>query len=82
MCVTKLKANGKYPYIGDTINISDIDYDMMSYFDRTNRLLLVTMNNGCELKTSVGKFYDDLVFHGKFPSNLNKKDISFVKIIE
>lgn len=75
------QESNEYPSIGDTINISDIDYDMMDYFDRANRKLLVTMNNGDELETSVGKFYNDLVFHGKFPSNLDKKDISFVKII-
>jgi hypothetical protein len=75
------QTSNDYPTIGDTIKISDINYDMMDYFDRTNRKLLVIMNNGEELETSVGKFYNDLVFHGKFPSNLDKKDISFVKII-
>jgi hypothetical protein len=75
------QVSNEYHNIGDTINISDIDYDIMSYFDRTNRKLLVTMNNGEEFETSVGKFYNDLVFHGKFPSNLDKKDISFIKII-
>lgn len=73
--------NHNYPYIGDVINMTNIDYGLMDYFSRTNRKLLVTMKSGEELETSVGKFYNDLVFHGKFPSNLDKKDILFVKII-
>jgi len=76
-----LKENEAYPRIGDTISVKDIDYDLMDYFDRTNRKLLVTMNNGKTIETSVGKFNNDLVFHGNFPSNLDKKNISFVKII-
>jgi hypothetical protein len=75
------QKSDEYPYIGDVININDIDYDMMDYFSRTNRKLLVTMKSGEEIETSVGKFYNDLVFHGKFPSNLDRKDILFVKII-
>jgi len=75
------KSNG-YPYIGDVVNINDIDYDMMNYFSRTNRKLLVTMKSGEEIEASVGPFYNDLEFHGKFTSNFDRKDISFVKIIE
>ena len=78
--VNEQKLN-EYPRIGDVVNINDINYDMMDYFSRTNRKLLVTMKSGEEIETSVGKFYNDLVFHGKFPSNLDKKNISFVKII-
>lgn len=75
------QVSNDYPNIEETIHISNIDYDIMSYFDRTNRKLLVTMNNGEELEASVSKFYNDLVFHSKFPINLDKKDISLVKII-
>lgn len=71
----------EYPNISDTIHISNIDYDIMSYFDRTNRQLLVTLNNGKQLQTSVGKCYNELIFHSNFPMNLDKKDIALVKII-
>lgn len=76
-----MNENNEYPNISDTIHISNIDYDIMSYFDRTNRQLLVTLNNGKQLETSVGKCYNELIFHSKFPMNLDKKDIALVKII-
>ena len=71
----------QYPSIGEVINIKDIDFNMMEYFNRTNRVLFVTMVNGETINTSVGKCYNELVFHGKFPTNLNKKNILSVKII-
>lgn len=74
--------NEMYPGVGDVVKISDIDYDMMNYFNRTNRQLLVTLKNGKKVKSSVSKSYKDLVFTDKFPADLNKKDIAFVKIIK
>jgi len=77
-------ANGGFPNAG-IIKVEDIDYDMMDYLNRTNKNLLVTMKNGSKIKSSVGKSYDDLVFHGDFPkeiqgSNYRIQKKSFDKI--
>ena len=56
---------GGLPDVGDVIPIEEIEYDMMSYLSRTNRKLIITLKNGNKVKATVGKFFNDLIFHGK-----------------
>ena len=56
-----------FPLKGQVVKAGDVDYDMVSYFARTNRKLVVTLKNGNKVSSTVGKFYNDLVFGGKFP---------------
>jgi DNA polymerase III sliding clamp (beta) subunit (PCNA family) len=60
----------RFPNEGEIILPKDVDYDMMSFFYRTNKKLSITLKNGEKVKSSVGKFYNDLIFHGE---NLPKK---------
>ena len=85
----KFNDGGQFPSEGEIVEIKDIDYDMMSYFSRTNKKLLVTLQNGDKVKSTVGKFYGDLIFSGDFPENLKhthysiqKKSFLQVEIIE
>ena len=65
-----MAKGGEFPSIGDIIHPKDIDYDIMNYLMRTNKKLLVTLKNGEKIHSTVGKYYDDLIFHGKFPSKI------------
>lgn len=73
------KDGGQFPSEGEIVEIKDIDYDMMSYFSRTNKKLLVTLQNGDKVKSTVGKFYGDLIFSGDFPENLKHTHYSIQK---
>jgi hypothetical protein len=73
-----LKEND-FPSVRDVLNIDDIDYDMMDYFNRTNKQLVVTMKSGEKIKSTVGKFYDNLIFFGEFPDNINYADYKLQK---
>ena len=73
-------GNPYFPGVGETVSGEDVDHDLMDYFNRTNRRLLVTMKNGEEVTTSCAKYYDDLVFFGK-QGILDKGQIAYVKII-
>lgn len=73
------EKGGEMPNDGEVIDINDIDYDMMDFFSRTNKKLLVTMNDGEKIKSSVGKFYNDLIFFGDFPKNIQHSDYSIQK---
>ena len=73
-------GNGYFPGVGETISGKDMNYELMDYFNRTNRKLLVTMENGEEVTTSCAKFYDDLVFFGK-GGILDRKKIVSVRIV-
>ncbi len=70
---------GGFPKEGETILPKDIDYDMMDYLSRTNKELLITLKNGEKVKSSVGKFYNDLIFHGKLPSGIQYSHYSIQK---
>ena len=71
----------------EIIEVKNIDYDTMDYLNRTNKKIIVTMLDGNEIQASVGKFYNDLIFHGKFPNDIQhshysiqKKSIKSIKI--
>lgn len=68
-----------FPEIGKTINAADLDYDTVDYFNRTNRKLIVTLKNGEKVESTVGLFYQNLIFHGKFPEDIQNKDYSIQK---
>jgi hypothetical protein len=70
---------GEFPKEGEIILPKDIDYNMMDYLSRTNKKLLVTLKNGENVKSSVGKFYNNLIFHGKLPSNIEYSPYSIQK---
>jgi hypothetical protein len=65
-----------YPGVGEIVYPKDIDYDMMSYFSRTNRELVVTLKNGDKIQSAAGPFYNDIIFHGKFPENIRYRHYS------
>ena len=68
-----------FPGPGETIDAKDIDYDLMDYFARTNKKLLINTKTKKGIKGSVGKMYGDLVFNG---DDIRKKDIVSVEILE
>lgn len=70
-----------YPIEGDTISQSEINYDIMDYLHRTNRVILITLNDGKELQSGVTKCYNELSF-GVYPNDINKRDISLIKILK
>jgi len=51
-------------------NMRYVDYDMMDFFSRWNKKLLITLKNGDKIQSSVGSFYNDLIFFGKFPESV------------
>jgi len=77
--IAGILKEGDFPSVGETINISDLDYDMMSYLSRTNRELIVTLKNGEEVQSTVGPFHKNLIFHGKFPEDIKHKHYSIQK---
>jgi hypothetical protein len=64
----------RFPNEGEIVLVKDVDSDMMSFFDRTNKKLLITLKNGKKVEASVGKFYNDIIFHGDFPEEIEYKD--------
>lgn len=60
----------RFPNEGEIVLSKDVDYDMMSFFDRTNKNLLITLKNGKKVKASVGQFYNDIIFNGDFPKEI------------
>lgn len=65
-----VKNNDSFPKINQVVKINDVDYDMMSFFSRTNKELEVKLKNGDKVLASVGQFYGDLIFFGKFPKSI------------
>jgi hypothetical protein len=79
----------RFPNEGEIVLPKDVDYDMMSFFDRTNKALLITLKNGKKVKASVGKFYNDIIFHGDLPKqiknshyNLQLKEFEKIEVID
>ena len=68
-----------FPGPGETVDAKDLDYDMLDYFSRTNKVLSIDTKSKKGIKGSVGKMYNDLVFNG---DSIAKKDIVRVKILE
>lgn len=68
-----------FPGPGETVNAKDLNYSMLDYFARTNKVLSIDTKSKKGIKGSVGKMYGDLVFNG---DDINIKDIVRVKIIE
>ena len=68
-----------FPGPGETVLAKDLDYDMLDYFNRTNKKLSIDTKTKKGIYGSVGKMYNDLVFNG---DSINKKDIVQVKILE
>lgn len=68
-----------FPGPGETVDAKDLDYDMLDYFNRTNKVLSIDTKSKKGIKGSVGKMYNDLVFNG---DSIAKKDIVRVKILE
>jgi hypothetical protein len=77
--VNESKLNENFPGPGETVNAKDLDYDMLDYFNRTNKMLSIDTKTKKGIKGSVGKMFGDLVFNG---DSINKKDIVCVKILE
>jgi hypothetical protein len=77
--VNESKLNENFPGPGETVNAKDLDYDMLDYFNRTNKMLSIDTKTKKGIKGSVGKMFGDLVFNG---DSINKKDIVRVKILE
>jgi hypothetical protein len=73
-----LKEND-FPSAGEVINAASIDYDMVDYFNRTNKQLIVTMKNGEKIECTVGKLYNDLTFFGEFPDKIANVDYQIQK---
>lgn len=76
------------PTIGETINVAELDYNMMDYLSRTNRIVEITMKNGEKVQSSIGSFYGDIIFFGKLPEkfrfthySIQKKCFDKIKII-
>ena len=74
-----IDLNENFPGPGETVLAKDIDYDMLDYFNRTNKKLSIDTKTKKGIHGSVGKMYNDLVFNG---DSINKKDIVQVKILE
>ena len=72
-------VNEEFPGKGEIVKAKDLDYDMLDYFDRMNIKLLINTKSKKNIKGSVGKMFNDLVFNG---DDIDKKDIVSVKILE
>ena len=75
-------VNENFPGVGETVNAKDINSDMKSYFNRTNRKLEITTKDNKKSNGSVNKFYNDLIFATKEKWDIPVKDILKVKILE
>jgi hypothetical protein len=78
----KMSSGGAFPDYGETVNGKDIDYDMKSYFNRTNKKLIITTKDKKKHKGSVTKHYNDLIFVAEDKFDIPLKDILSVKILE
>jgi hypothetical protein len=72
-------VNENYPGKGEIVKAKYLNYDMLDYFNRMNIKLLINTKTKKNIKGSVGKMFNDLVFNG---DTIDKKDIVSVKIIE
>lgn len=70
---------GHFPSVGEIVDSKDLDYDMLDYFHRTNKKLLIDTKTQKGIEGGVGKMYGDFVFNG---DSINKKDIISVKILD
>jgi len=70
---------GHFPSAGEIVDSKDLDYDMLDYFHRTNKKLLIDTKTQKGIEGGVGKMYGDFVFNG---DSINKKDIISVKILD
>jgi hypothetical protein len=68
-----------FPGPGQTIDVKDLDYDMLDYLHRMSKKLLIDTKTKKGIKGGVGKMYGDFIFNG---DTINKKDILRVKIVE
>lgn len=75
-------VNENFPGVGETVDAKDINSDMKSYFNRTNRKLEITTKDNKKSNGSVNKFYNDLIFATKEKWDIPVKDILKVKILE
>jgi len=64
----------RFPNRGEIVLPKDVDYEMMSFFNRMNIPLLITLKNGKKVEASAGKFYNDIIFHADFPKEINNQD--------
>ena len=76
------RINENFPGVGETVDAKDINSDMKSYFNRTNRKLEITTKDNKKANGSVNKFYNDLIFATKEKWDIPVKDILKVKILE
>ena len=76
------RINENFPGVGETVDAKDINYDMKSYFNRTNRKLEITTKDNKKANGTVNKFYNDLIFATKEKWDIPVKDILKVKILE
>jgi hypothetical protein len=74
-----MSLDENFPGPGEIVDAKDLDYDMLDYFNRTNKVLSIDTKSKKGIKGSVGKMYNDLVFNG---DSIAKKDIVRVKILE
>ena len=79
MLESTMSLDENFPGPGETVDAKDLDYDMLDYFNRTNKVLSIDTKSKKGIKGSVGKMYNDLVFNG---DSIAKKDIVRVKILE
>jgi hypothetical protein len=75
----EVKLTEDFPGKGKTVKAKDLNYDMLDYFNRMNISLSINTKSKKNIKGSVGKMFNDLVFNG---GDIDKKDIVSVKIIE
>ena len=68
-----------FPGPGETVDAKYLDYDMLDYFNRTNKVLSIDTKTKKGIKGSVGKMHNDLVFNG---DDIQLKDIIRIKILE
>jgi hypothetical protein len=77
----QMSNGGAFPDYG-IVDAKDIDYDMISYFHRTNKKLLITTKDKKVSKGGVTKFYNDLIFTSNEKFDIPKKDILKVEILK
>ena len=79
MLESTMSLDENFPGPGETVDAKDLDYDMLDYFNRTNKVLSIDTKSKKGIKGGVGKMYNDLVFNG---DDIKLKDIVRVKILE
>jgi len=72
-------TNENFPGPGEIVGAKDLDYDMLSYFNRMNKKLSIDTKTKKGIYGSVAKMYGNFVFNG---DTIDKKDILQVKILE